>query len=645
MRSPQDLRRRPPPGRRHRRIWLLVAAVVIVILIASLRSIASFYTDYLWFGSIHLSGVWRRTIGVKLGLFFGFAGAFFLALWVNLAVVDRVAPSALSLGPEDELVRRYQQRVAPHALLVRSLVAVVVALLAASGTVGQWQNFLLFSNAQPFVGQADPQFHLNVGFFVFALPFLSFLVSWTFVALVVITIVTLVAHYLNGGIRVRQGMPAVSSTVKVHVSVLLALMAVVKVFGYILARYNLELSSTPLGSSSITGAGYTAVHARMPAFTLLIWVSVLAAIILVVNIWRRGWALPVLAVGLWALLAVVLGAIYPAIVQALKVNPSQAALERPYIARNIAATRQAMDLNGINVESFSATQSLTPAQLADNSAINDVQLWDPTQTNLTFQKLQDIHPQYEFQTLSVDRYDVNGVETPVIVGARQIDDNNLPAQGWVNTNLEYTHGYGFVAAPANQVTTSGQPVFGASDVPSTSVSGFPQVTQPDVYYGLDYDGTTPTYVVTDTKQAEIDYQNASGANVTIRYTGGGGVQLSSFGRRLAFSLRFGSLNLLISNLITSQSRLLFYTNIQQAISKVAPFLSLDSDPYPILADGQIYWVQDAYTTTGNYPYAQTADTSALSSSSGLNENFNYVRNSVKVVVDAYSGKMAFYDMT
>lgn len=645
MRSPQDIPRPPARTRRHRRrIWLLVAVVVVIALIASLRSIATFYTNFLWFGSVGLSSEWRRMLEVKLGLFFGFAAVFFLALWVNLAVVDRVAPSELALGPEDELVRRYQQRIAPRALLVRSLVALVVALLAASGTVGQWQNFLLFTNAQSFA-QSDPEFHKNVGFFVFALPFLSFLVSWCFVALVVITVITLVAHYLNGGIRIQQGVPSVTPTVKAHVSVLLALMALVKVFGYVLARYNLDLSSTPLGSSSIEGAGYTAVHARLPAFTLLIWVSVLAMIILVVNIWRRGWALPVLAVGLWALLAVVLGAIYPAIVQGLKVNPSQAALEKPYIERNIAATRDAMNLNSITTQSFAANQSVTPAQLADNPSIADVQLWDPTQTDDTYQKLQDIRSYYEFQTLAIDRYDVNGVETPVVVGVREIDDSNLPAQGWVNTHLEYTHGYAFMASPSNQVTASGQPVFSIQDVPPTSSQGLPQVTQPDVYYGLDYDGTTPTYVIADTRQPEIDYQTSTGTNVETHYTGAGGVQLSSFGRRLAFSLRFGDLNMLISNLITPKSRVLLNTNIQQAISTAAPFLSLDSDPYPILANGQIYWVQDAYTTTDNYPYAQQADTSALSSASGLNQNFNYVRNSVKVVVNAYTGKMTFYDMT
>ncbi|HLX89878.1 MAG TPA: UPF0182 family protein, partial [Acidimicrobiales bacterium] len=625
-----------------RRIWIVVAVVVVIFLIASLRSIATFYTDYLWFGSIHLPGVWRKLFAVKLELFFGFAAVFFVAMWVNLAVVDRLAPSELALGPEDELVRRYQQRVAPRALLVRTIVSLVIALIASSGTPGQWSNYLLFSNAQSFPHLSDPQFHKNVGFFVFAMPFLSFLVSWSFVALVVIAVVTVISHYLNGGIRLQQGAPSVSAHVKVHLSVLLALMALVKVFGYVLARYGLDLSQ----NGYVQGAGYTDVHARLPALTLLMWISVLAVVILVVNIWRRGWALPVLAVGLWAFVALVVGAIYPAIVQALKVNPAQATLEKPYIARNIQATRGAMNLTGIKTESFPATQNLTSQSLSQNaSTLDAVRLWDPELTGLTYQKLQDIRSYYDFQTLSLDRYLVNGSLTPMVVGVRQINDNDLPSQGWVNTHLQYTHGYGFMASPANLVSDSGQPVFSIGDVPPTSGPGLPHLNQPSVYYGLNNDGTEPNYVIADTKQPEIDYQTASGQNVETQYHGSGGVELSSFGRRLAFALRFNDLNMFISNLVTPHSRVLFLTNIQDAARKAAPFLSLDSDPYPVLVGGQLYWVQDAYTSTDHYPYAQMVDTGPLPQGSGLQKSFNYARNSVKIVVNAYSGAMTFYDMT
>src|SRR5580658_3787210 len=518
--------RLPRRSARRGRVWIIIVVVVLILLFASLKTLSTFYTDYLWFASVNLAGVWRHLFLVKAGLFFGFALIFFVLLWVNLAVVDRLAPSELSLGPEDELVRRYQQRVAPRAVLVRSLVSVVIALIAATGALGQWKNYLLFRNGGSF-DATDPQFHKNVGFFVFKLPFLSFLVSWAFVTLVVIGIFTVIAHYLNGGIRVQSGTPSVAPQVKVHISVLLACMALVKAYGYVLARYNLDLSQ----NGYVQGAGYTDVHARLPALTLLIWISLLAAVILLINIRRRGWALPVLGVGLWAFVAVVVGAIYPAIVQAVKVTPAQNTLEQPYIARNIQATRAAIGINNVRRSTFAGTQTLTPAQVQANSAtLNNVQLWDPTQTSQTYTKLQATKSYYSFNTLSVDRYDVNGNLTPMVVGVRQVNDNDLPSQGWVNTHLQYTHGYAMILAPSNQ-TNNGQPAFDISQVPTVSSPGAPKIAQPRVYFGLNNpNGGDVDYVLGDTRQPEIDYPSSStsGNPVQSTYKGTGGVQLKNF---------------------------------------------------------------------------------------------------------------------
>jgi uncharacterized protein len=648
VRSPQDLSHLPRRSARRGRVWIVVAAIVLVVLFASLKTIATFYTDYLWFSSVNLSGEWRHLFVVKIGLFFGFALIFFVFLWINLAVVDRLAPGELALGPEDELVRRYQQRVTPRAVLVRTVVSVVVALIAASGAIGQWRNFLLFTDGVYFTGpnRNDPQFHKNIGFFLFKLPFLSFIVQWAFVSLVVMAVLVVIAHYLNGGIRVQSGAPSVAPQVKVHLSVLLACMALVKAFGYILARYNLDLSQ----NGYVQGATYTDVHARLPALTLLFWISLLAAVILLINIRRRGWALPVLGVGLWAFVAIVVGAIYPAIVQAVKVTPAQNTLEQKYIIRNIAATRTALGLNRVKQENFTATQSLTPSQVvANQSTLNDVQLWDSTQAGPTYTKLQATRSYYSFNTLAIDRYDVGGTSTPMVVGVRQVNDQDLPSQGWVNTHLQYTHGYGMILAPANNAN-SHQPVFSIGQVPSQSTPDSPQITQPNVYFGVaNPNGSDADYVLADTRQPEIDYQ-VSGAPtpVTSHYTGPGatgGVQLSSFLVKAAFAIRFGDFNLLVSDLVTHQSRIMFVRDITQMAQKAAPFLSYDSDPYPVLSGGQIYWVLDAYTTSDNYPYAQNVNTSSLPTNSGLNQNFNYVRNSVKVVVNAYSGQMKFYDVT
>jgi uncharacterized protein len=648
VRSPQDLSHLPRRSSRRGRIWVIIAVAVLIVLLISLKTIATFYTDYLWFVSVSFGSVWHRLFVVKAELFFGFAVIFFVILWVNLAVVDRLAPGELALGPEDELVRRYQQRVTPRAVLVRSVVSVVVALIAASGAIGQWKNFLLFTDGVYFTGpnRNDPQFHKNIGFFLFKLPFISFIVQWAFVSLVVIAVITIIAHYLNGGIRVQSGAPSVAPQVKVHLSVLLACMALVKAFGYYFARFNLDLSQ----NGYVQGASYTDVHARMPALTLLIYISLLAALILLINIRRRGWALPVLGVGLWAFVAIVVGAIYPAIVQAVKVNPAQNKLEQPYITRNIAATRAALGLNRVKQATFSATQSLTPSEVvANQQTLSDVQLWDSTQTGNTYTKLQATRSYYSFNTLAVDRYKINGTLEPMVVGVRQVNDNDLPSQGWVNTHLQYTHGYGMVLAPSNDAN-SHQPVFSIAQVPTQSTPGAPQITQPNVYFGVaNPNGSDADYVLADTRQPEIDYQATGAQNpVTSHYTGpgaSGGVQLSNFFIKTAFAIRFSDFNLFVSDLVTHQSRLMFVRDITQMAQKAAPFLSYDSDPYPVLSGGQIYWVLDAYTTSDNYPYGQNVNTSSLPVNSGLNQNFNYVRNSVKVVVNAYSGQMKFYDVT
>jgi len=645
VRSPQDLSHLPRRSARRGRVWIIVAVVVLVVLFASLKTIATFYTDYLWFGSVNLAGEWRHLFIVKTGLFLGFALVFFVLLWINLAVVDRLAPGELSLGPDDELVRRYQQRVTPRAVLVRSVVSVVVALIAASGAIGQWRNFLLFQDGVYFTGpnRNDPQFGKNIGFFLFKLPFLEFVVQWAFVSLVVIAVLTVIAHYLNGGIRVQSGAPSVAPQVKVHISVLLAAMALVKAFGYVLARYNLDLSQT----GYVQGATYTAVHARLPALTLLFWISLLAAVILLINIRRRGWALPVLGVGLWAFVAIVVGAIYPAIVQAVKVTPAQNTLEQPYIARNIAATRTAVGINRVQRSNFKANQSLTPSGVeANQPTLNNVQLWDPTQTSATFSKLQATRSYYSFNTFAIDRYSIKGNPVPMVVGVRQVNDQDLPSQGWVNTHLQYTHGYGMILSPAN-TANSHQPTFALSQVPTSSTPDAPKLSQPRVYFGLSNpNGGDAAYVLANTRQPEIDYQSGSGGNpVTSSYRGSGGVQLNNFLVKAAFAIRFGDFNLFVSDLVTHQSRLMFVRDITQMAQKAAPFLSFDSDPYPVLSGGNIYWILDAYTTSDNYPYSQNFDTTALPNNSGLIQNLNYVRNSVKVVVNAYSGQMKFYDVS
>jgi uncharacterized membrane protein (UPF0182 family) len=646
MRRPGDLSRRTRNVGRWR-VTLILAVIVLVIVATSLRGIASFYTDLLWFDSLGYRGVFTGVLGAKVELSVIFTLLFFAMLWVNLFVADRLAPRVRPAGPDEEIIERYQELLGDRAGLVRIAVAAVFALIAGLGVSGQWQNWLLFTHSETF-GQKDPLFHKDAGFYIFKLPFLSFVVNWAFAGIVIILIITAVAHYLNGGIRVQGGLPRpqagpirsqsigarVTPQVKAHVSVLLALLALVKAAGYYLDRFQLTLSAR----GTVNGATYTDVKAQLPAIELLILISLFSVGLFLVNIRRRGWVLPVLAVGLWGFVAVIVGTIYPALIQRFKVQPSESALERPYIARNIAATRAAMNLGTVTTTQFANDNKLTAPDLAVNqTTIRNIRLWDPNQISVDFQRLQGVKTYYKIDDVDIDRYQVNGQLTQVLLSARNLQTSQVPQSSWEARHLTYTHGYGVVAALGNAKDTNGRPSFLAEDIPTKTTTPTLDVTQPKVYFGEGQSG----YVVVNTKRQEIDYEANSGTQFTT-YTGTDGIGVGSILRKAAFALRFGDINPLISSNITGSSRILIKRDVRDRVQSLAPFLSFDADPYIVSVNGRLQWILDGYTTTSRYPYAQKADNSGLTNGSGLDHGFNYVRNSVKAVVDAYDGSVKFY---
>ncbi|MEY2476655.1 MAG: uncharacterized protein QOG87_1970 [Actinomycetota bacterium] len=634
MRTPRDMPRPRLPRPNRRRVGILVIASLAFFLLTSLRGIASFYTDYLWFDEVGFNSVWRGVLGAKVLLAAVFTAVFFAGMWASLTIADRVAPRFRPVGPEDELVQRYREAVGPHAGAVRTAVSALFALIFGLGVSSQWQNWILFQNATSF-GEKDAQFSRDIGFFVFRLPFLSFLVNWLFVALVIITFVTIVAHYLNGGIRLPQAsLERVTAAVKTHVSVLLALMALVKAAGYWLQRFELSMSTR----GAVDGPTFTDVNAQLPAIRLLIFISVIAFVLFLINIFVRGWLLPGLAVGLWVLVSVLAGGVYPAFIQKFRVEPAEVTKERPYIQRNIAATTKAFGMDKVEEKAFNYSEDLGAADLQQNAeTIRNVRLWDPRFVKDTYQRLQEIRSYYRFNDVDVDRYKVRGeaTQTQTIVSARELNPDDLPSSSWVNTRLSFTHGYGAVISPANAVTGDGQPDFLVKDVPPV---GEPEITQPRIYYGEQ----SNAYAIVGSKQREIDFQSPTGRTETSRYAGKGGVPMNSLVRRFAFALRFGDINPLISNLVTPSSRAMYVRDISERVRKAAPFLRYDADPYPVVLNGRIMWVQDAFTSTSRYPYSQRANTENLPATSGLNTRFNYVRNSVKVTIDAYDGTLKFY---
>ena len=633
MRAPTDLprRRRRPSSTRVAAVFLVAGLITLAM---SLRGIAGFYTDYLWFDEVKLTSVWKGVLGTKILLGVVFSVAMFVILWVNLRIADRIAPAFRPMGPEEEFMERYHEVVGNRTWLVRIGVATLFALMIGPGASGQWNSWILFRNKVNFGAPKDPLFDKDIGFYVFQLPFLKFVIDWLFAALIVTLLVTAVAHYINGGIRFQTPMRKVTPQVKAHLSVLLGALALVKAAGYFVQRFELVYSSRGV----VQGAGYTDVKAQLPALRLLFLISLFAFGLFLYNILRRGWVLPVIAVGLWAMVSVVVGAAYPAAIQKFQVQPNESTKERRYIARNIEATRRAFNLTDTRTRDFAATTDLAASDLQDNvSTIRNIRLWDPLVMRDTYKRQQEIRGFYRFNDVDIDRYDVNGVQTQILLSARELNPGGIPSPSWVNQHLVYTHGYGAVMSPANAVTKEGNPAFQVKDLPPV---GSPPLTQPAVYYGQELG----SYAIVRTNAKEIDYTASDGTNHTTTYAGKGGVEMSSFIRRAALALRFGDLNPFISDFVTPRSRAMYVRNIDERVRKAAPFLRYDGDPYPIVYRGRVVWMYDAYTTTSRYPYSQRADTSRLSRTSGLTGNYNYVRNSIKVVIDAYDGTMTYYVM-
>ena len=658
---------RPTPTRRVSRRFRFIVALSIaalIVLIVSLRGIAGFYTNYLWFSSLGFTSVWRGVLFAKVGLALVFIAFTFLLFWINLFVADRIAPRSRPQGPEEDFVSRYHDTIGPRAGLFRIAVAGLFSLFLGAGTAGRWQDWILFRNKQDF-GVEDPQFNMDIGFYVFQLPFIKFLINWMFTAFIVVLIITAAAHYLNGGIRVNTPGNRVTAPVKGHLSVLLAILALIKAVDYWYQRYSLNFS----GRGVVDGASYTDVNAQLPAIKLLILISIAAVILLIINIWRRGWVLPVVAVGLWAFVTIAIGSIYPAIYQRFVVEPSESSREAQYIERNIEATRTAYGLSvgetGDIVERTfipNVENALTAEVLQQNaSTLNNLRLLDPAIVSPTFQALEVEREQFRFaDDLDVDRYEIDGDIRTVVIAARELNLDGVNS-GWENQHVAFTHGYGVALAPANTVTAQGEPDFVISGLPATVNTDriVADLEQPRIYVGEELGG----YAIVDTERCEIDFaltgaeelnpednpssgncegSDGSGENLLFKYDGNDGVKAGNFFRRLAFALRFGDLNPIFSGLINGDSKFLFNRDVMDRAKELAPFLQYDADSYPVIIDGRIKFIIDAYTTTSFYPYAQTADRNSVPGNSGLADNFNYVRNSVKVVIDAYDGDVTFY---
>jgi uncharacterized membrane protein (UPF0182 family) len=638
----------PPAGTGRRR--LLVGVVVFLAALAvAFTALSGFFIDVLWFREVGYSQVFWSILGTKfaLGLLFGIA--FFLLLYANLWIVRRITPRYRPLTPEQEVIERYRLQFEPYAWWLIPLFAAVIAFFVGLGVTGQWRTFLLWRNSGgvTFDAPPDPQFGRDPAFYVFSLPWLEFLQGWLFSALVGALLITALAHYLWGGIRPNA--PAfgekVTPQVKAHLSVLLGLIMLTKAWGYYLGQF--DLLTSPRGV--VVGASYTDVNAHLPALRILIFIAIVCAILFLVNIRMRGWALPVIAVGLLVLVAIAAGAAYPSFVQRFNVNPQELQRERPFIERNIEATRRAFGLEAIQSRQHPLEGTVSAQDVEANApTINNIRLWRPSILIDNYAALQRIRAYYEFNDIDVDRYTIEGERRLVMVSAREIAQDEIPGGGtWQNRHLVYTHGFGAVASQVNTATPEGQPLFTLRDIPPF---GEPPLEDNGrrVYYGESED---VPYVVVDSGADELDYQGTpqdDQEQLTQNYEGEGGIPVGNLLQRALFAWRYRDVNLLISSLVQDDSRIMLYRDIHDRVPKAAPFLQYDVDPYAAIVDGRLVWIWDAYTTTNEYPYSQpvTLDEVATQPVDGtfpsLTGSANYIRNPVKVVVDAYHGDITYY---
>lgn len=648
MRAPDDMPRstRRPMGRG--RVIIIVTVVILLVLLTSAQELSMAYTDFLWYESVNFTSVWKNVLFTKIALAVAFSVIFFVLLYVNLVIADRIAPKFRPLSPEDEILSRYQAMIERRAGWLRVVIAAFFGIILGANNSSAWQEWLLFSNGGDF-GITDATFNQDIGFYVFKLPFISSTLNWFFFALVIVLLMTGVAHYLNGGIRLQVTTDRVSPQVKRHLSLLLAAMSLVKFTSYWFDRYALTFSRDGV----VNGATYTPYHAELQAIQLLMFASAVGFFCFVVNIWRKGWVLPIVAVGLWALVALIAGEAYPAAVQEWVVQPAESDKEQPFIANNIAATRQSYGLDNVEARTFEFDNTLpaTRAGAESNpSTVRNIRLLDPNVVQPAYQELQKLYAYYKFSDLDVDRYpitDNTGATNPtaVVIGGRDLaTDSTVVTSSWENSHIAYTHGYGVALAAANGTTTSGSPDFLVSSVP-VNIRRDKLATDlavPGIYFGE----KMPGYAITGATRDEVKYQEGN-RTIEERYNGDGGVQIDSLLKRAAFWRRFGDTDILVSQFITDQSRIIYLRDVRDRVQAAAPFMTWDRDPYPILANGRVIYMIDGYTTSAHYPNAQYWDNNGAGevneSTSIFNRgDFNYVRNSVKATVDSYDGKIKLY---
>lgn len=602
-----EKKNRTPAKRRPIIFWLLPAIFGFIVLLILLNIAKGFYTDWLWFSSLGYSEVYDTILQTRILIFLAVGVIFFLFLWGNLTLAARLAPRSKTDFPSQGLT------------LGIVLGSVLIGLIFGLTAQGNWQVLLQYFNGQPF-GISDPVFQKEIGFYVYSLPF-SYLVRGWLLGLLIITLigsaVVYIFSYLSQRVKFDTRKPVLA-----HICGLIMAILGIFAWSYWLGIWELVFSDRGV----IFGASYADIHGSLPAHWILFAIVIICILLILVAVIIRKYRLIFYGIGTWILLAIFVGWLFPTLMYRFQVQPNELALETPYIEYNIEYTREAFALNRIEEQSFPAEKSPTPEDIEQNEVtINNIRLWDPRPLKDTYNQIQSIRLYYDFYDIDVDRYTIDEKYRQVMLSARELSAEKLAgqAQTWVNRQLQFTHGYGVVLSPVNEVSTEGLPTLMIKDIPP--VGDF-SIEKPQIYFGE----KTNDHVIVKTKTQEFDYPMGD-KNVYGRWEGNNGVNIGSFMRRFIYAWELDDLNILISSEITPESKILYYRNIKQRVNHLAPFLKLDKDPYLVIVDGNLFWIQDCYTTTDRYPYSKPLD-----------HELNYIRNSVKALINAYDGTVTLY---
>ena len=659
--------RSSPLPRMSRRGRVTVGVLVgVFILFTLLGWGVNAWTDWLWFDEVKYTDVFTTVLRTRLLLFLAVGLAMAVVIGGNLWLAFRLRPMLRPHSAEQQTLERYRMALAPRIGTWIAIIAGVVGLFAGLSAQGRWSDWMLFRNAQPF-GVKDPIFNVDVGFYVFEYPFYRYLLGVGFTAVVLSVIGALAVHYIFGGVRLQGVGDRMTNAARAHLTTLVAVFVLFKAAAYVLDRRALLLSYNE--GTKLYGAGYADINALLPAKEILAYISIVVAVAIIVfsNAVMRNLVWPGVSLALLGISAIAIGGIYPWAVQSFEVNPSTLDKERPYIQHSINATRDAFGIAAVKPTPYAGANQPPPASLAtDQSIVPNIRLLDPQLLSQTYTQLQQVRGFYDFgEKLDIDRYSTAATNDQLrdyVVGLREIDYTELTPQqsNWLNRHTIYTHGYGLVAAPANRVVCGGQPFFVSGFLGEQtqeqcgSASDEIPATQPRIYYGEQM--RDQDYAIVGSRgegsNAEFDRPiSEQGGDQYYTYEGSGGVPIGSFPRQLLYALKNQETNFLLSEAVNDNSRLMYVRNPRDRVEKVAPFLTLDGDPYPAMIDGRITWIIDGYTTAENYPYAERvnlqAETTDELTGQGTfqlaREQVNYIRNSVKATVDAYDGTVTLYE--